>query len=85
MAYRDALGLPVEPIRSYRMARRCVYPYYDYNAYRELHRNGQISFITWAASLFGASQPVFRWSDPYPAWDELRTIVGRRLRRAAAR
>lgn len=85
MAYRDALGLPVEPVTSYRVGRRCVYPYYDYSAYRELRRRGQMSFLAWAASLFGASQPVFRWSDPYPAWDELRAIVGTRLRRAAAR
>jgi D-aspartate ligase len=85
MAYRDALGLPVEPVTSYRVGRRCVYPYYDYSAYRQLRRRGQISFAAWASSLFGASQPLFRWSDPYPAWDELRTIVSGRLRRAATR
>jgi D-aspartate ligase len=85
MAYRDALGLPVEPVTSYRVGRRCVYPYYDYSAYRELRGRGRISFAAWAYSLFGASQPLFRWSDPYPAWDELHTILRSRLRRAATR
>jgi predicted ATP-grasp superfamily ATP-dependent carboligase len=85
MAYRDALKLPAEPVTEYRVGRRCVYPYYDYCAYRELRGRGRISFAAWVYSLFGASQPVFRWNDPYPAWDELRTIVRNRLQHAATR
>jgi predicted ATP-grasp superfamily ATP-dependent carboligase len=85
MAYREALGLPVEPAPSYRVGRRCVYPYHDYWAYRELRREGRISPAAWAGSLFGAAQPLFRWSDPYPAWDELRAVLSRWLRSAATR
>lgn len=80
MAYREALGLPVEPATTYHVGRRCAYLYYDFHAYRAARRTGDLPFIAWARSVAGASQPLFRWSDPNPAWQEVRTVVGRRLR-----
>ena len=85
MAYRDALGLPAAPVKPYRIGARCVYPYYDYCAYRELRRSGQVTFGAWLASLVGASQPLFRWDDPEPAWTELYRVLFGALRNAAAR
>jgi D-aspartate ligase len=81
MAYRDALGLAVEPAGAYRVGRPCVYPYYDYGACRELRRRGQLSLWSWARSWLTAEQPVFRWSDPYPALLETARGVARRLRK----
>jgi predicted ATP-grasp superfamily ATP-dependent carboligase len=81
MAYRDALGLPVEPAGAYRVGRTCVFPYYDYGACRELSRRGQLSLWAWARSWLAAEQPVFRWSDPVPAVIETSRGLGRRLRR----
>ena len=80
MAYRDALGLPVEPATAYRVGRTLVYPHYDYGACREQLRKGQLSFWTWARSWLTAEQPVFRWSDPLPALIETSEGLGRRLR-----
>jgi D-aspartate ligase len=84
MAYRRALGLPAEGPPSYRVGRRCVYPYYDFGACRELWRNGRLSLGSWLRSWLTAEQPVFRWSDPVPA--TLGTVrgVARVLRRKAA-
>jgi predicted ATP-grasp superfamily ATP-dependent carboligase len=84
MAYRDALGLPVEPAGEYRVGYPCVYPYYDYGACRELRRRGQLSLSSWVRSWLTAEQPVFRWSDPYPALVETAKGLGRRLRKLAS-
>ena len=83
MAYRDALGLPVEPAASYCAGRALVYPYYDFGACRELRRGGELSLWEWARSWLTAERPVFRWNDPLPAAIETAEGVGRRLRKAA--
>lgn len=85
MAYREALGLPVEPVTSYQVGRRCAYLYYDYHAYRELRQGGHLSFAAWVRSVLGACGPLFRWNDPYPVWDDLRTVLSRQLRNLMVR
>src|SRR5262245_45749479 len=88
MAYRDALGMAVEPVTTYHVGRRCAYLYYDYHAYRDMRRRGEITLGQWLRSLVGASQPLFWWSDPDPAWDEVHSIVtlwARRMVRRAVR
>lgn len=81
LAVRDALGemLPPQP---YATGRRCVYPYYDFFACREEMRAGQLSAGAWLRSWLTAEQPVFRWSDPWPAVSAASEILGGRLRRA---
>ncbi len=66
MAYHDALGEEVAPIPSYRAGRACVYPYWDYNACRELYRTGQLTLASWARSWLTARQPIWSWDDPLP-------------------
>ncbi len=66
MAYRDALGEEVASVTSYRSGRTCVYPYWDFNACRELHRTGQLSLASWAWSWLTARQPIWAWDDPMP-------------------
>jgi predicted ATP-grasp superfamily ATP-dependent carboligase len=81
LAYQDALGEPVQGVRSYAIGRRCVYPYYDYYACRALRRDGRLSLAAWATSWLTAMQPVFRWADPLPALGEVAAIVRGRVRR----
>lgn len=66
LAYRDALGLRVEPVRSYKAGRRCVYLYLDTKVYGSLLRQGRLGLWSWLGSWIGADQPVFSWADPLP-------------------
>ncbi len=75
MAYRDALGLPVSDVASYRVGERLVFPYYDYFACRQAHRAGTLSQGEWVHSWLGAQEPLFNWSDPMPAITEFRNTV----------
>jgi predicted ATP-grasp superfamily ATP-dependent carboligase len=85
MAYRDALGQPVETIESYRTAVTCVYPYMDLSACLVLRRAGQLSLMEWARSWIGARQPVFRWNDPWPAVAGVADLVGGKATRSLNR
>jgi len=83
MAYRDALGYPVDEVKEYRVGKRFIYPYFDVSACRR-EASGRIrGLIRFLWSLPGADQPVFRWADPLPAvtetWRLSRNFVRRRL------
>lgn len=67
MAYRDALGLPVEPQREYPTGRYCIVGA-DLFACRALRREGQLSVGEWARSWLGARQMLFARNDPAPAF-----------------
>jgi predicted ATP-grasp superfamily ATP-dependent carboligase len=67
MSYRDALGQDVENVDSYRAGSTCVYPYPDFFAARTMRQAGELTLESWARSWVSAAQPVFRWSDPWPA------------------
>lgn len=66
MAYRDALGWEIEPVTSYRVGRRCVYPRLDLQ--NRLGGRGARSMNDWSLlrSWIGAHQPFFSWEDPVP-------------------
>jgi len=85
MAVRDALGQPVETISTYAVGRRCVYPYYDFQAVRAELSSGRLSTFAWARSWLGAYQPVFRWTDPLPAIGEVVALIAGRVRRLRKR
>jgi predicted ATP-grasp superfamily ATP-dependent carboligase len=85
LAYHDALGEPIAPVRGYAVGRSCVYPYYDYYACRALRREGRLSLLAWGASWLKAMQPVFRWSDPRPALGEVARLFWSRASRLARR
>lgn len=84
MAYRDALGLPVEPVRGYPAGRHCVVGA-DWSACRALHRRGELSARSWLRSWLGARQLLFAWDDPLPGLvkiaQHLRDLGTRRLAR----
>ena len=65
MAYRDALGLAVEPVHSYEPGRHCVVGS-DRHACWALFRRGQLGAWAWLRSWLGARQMLFAWDDPVP-------------------
>lgn len=81
MAYRDALGLPVETVHGFKVGERLVYPYYDYFACRDAWREGELNLREWVRSWIGAQQPLFNWTDPMPAIYEAWTTAGHRTLR----
>ena len=83
MVVRDALGETVDPAPPSRAGRRCVYPYYDYFACREGLRDGTLTPGGWLWSWASAEQPVFRWSDPWPALSASAQILWGKVRRLA--
>jgi len=81
LALQDALGESVDTISSYGIGRRCVFPYYDLDAVRADLSAGQVGLLGWVRSWIGPYQPIFRWSDPVPAWGEIAVLISRRVRR----
>jgi len=81
MAVQDALGEPVTPSLGTGVGRHSVYPYYDYFACREGVRAGTLTPAAWLASWLTSEQPVFRWSDPWPALAATAAILAGRLKR----
>lgn len=67
MAYRDALGLAVEPVHTYEPGRHCIVGS-DRFACWALFRQGQLSVWAWLRSWIGASQMLFAWDDPIPGF-----------------
>jgi predicted ATP-grasp superfamily ATP-dependent carboligase len=76
MAYRDALGLRCEPVRSYQVGRRCVTFHLDLKAYLRLRRQKHLSFWSWIRSWLHADHPVFSWTDPGPSVRMLLDVLG---------
>jgi hypothetical protein len=67
MAYRDALGLAVEPVHTYDVGRHCVVGA-DRFACWALFRQEQLSAWAWLRSWLGARQMLFSWDDPLPGF-----------------
>jgi len=84
MAYRDALGLPVQPVTGYKVGRRYLDPSPDLVAGRRLLREGRLTLWTWLRSWPGATQMIFSWDDPVPALVCYLNGARRRLRGATA-
>jgi predicted ATP-grasp superfamily ATP-dependent carboligase len=83
MAVHDALGEPAPLPPPPRGGRHCVYPYYDYFACRDGIRSGTLTRGQWLRSWLTSEQPVFRWSDPWPAISATAGILFGRVRRLA--
>jgi D-aspartate ligase len=66
MAYWDALGSEIEPVTTYQVGRRCIYPHLDLQS--RLGENGKRALSGWSLlrSWLGAYQPTFSWEDPVP-------------------
>jgi len=88
-AYRDALGLPVESVNSYRVGVGWVNLGNDARAAGPLFRRGELSLGSWIWSWLTSKKAVFRWDDPLPSLTILRLhipwLLRRILRSSAAR
>lgn len=84
MAYRDALGMDVEPAFDYQVGRRCVHLSNDIAGFRNRADGFPNSFFDWATSVAGADDPIFRWSDPVPSIANNFKLIVRELRRLAS-
>lgn len=81
MAYRDALGLPVDTVDHYEIGVALIFPYYDYHAFRHLRRTTGLGVWPWIRSWIGSKRAVFCWDDPMPALAGLGEELLGRLRR----
>lgn len=66
MAYRDALGQEVAPVKSYPVGVGWVAVERDKKACWSLYRRGELSLASWIVSWLTSTQELFRWSDPFP-------------------
>lgn len=66
MAYRDALGYPVEPVNSYPVGVGWVAINRDKKACWSLYRRGELSLGSWLWSWLTSTKELFKWSDPFP-------------------
>jgi len=67
MAYRDALGMPVESVTNYKEGVGCMYSLDDFRAAAKMFSKRELSFLTWIKQFFAAKKPIFSWADPLPA------------------
>jgi len=67
MAYRDALGLPVDCVAEYPIGRYWIRAAYDRRVCRQRIRAGQLTIGDWLRTRIGAVQDIFSWDDPLPA------------------
>ena len=85
LAYREALGLPVDSIGGYVVGARCVLPGADVRAFLALRASDELGLVRWLRSWVGASHAVFSPDDPLPILRQLGEVAARRLRRRPAR
>lgn len=83
MAYRDALGLDVQPVTRYDIGRRCVAPRLDLESGLAEWRAGRVGLASLLRLWIGADQLTLCRDDPKPSLVEMfawsRTRVRRKL------
>jgi predicted ATP-grasp superfamily ATP-dependent carboligase len=86
IAYRRAVGLPVEPVRGYKLGAHMWHPIEEVLALREYRDEGTLTVPRWAATLMHRQHfPLLSLDDPGPTLASL-SVKARRLgRKASAR
>jgi predicted ATP-grasp superfamily ATP-dependent carboligase len=79
MAYRDALGLPIEDVRDFMVGKQCVDVLQDVRAFRSLSKGEREGVWPWLKSLFQAEKIAFRWMDPGVAIAAVMQVARRRF------
>ncbi len=84
--YNRLTGRPLPSFGKYRTGMRLWHPVKDYYAFREMNRQGSLSFRQWLLSIMHPMVlPYFRWDDPVPsfsvAFHEVNLVLSRRLGR----
>jgi predicted ATP-grasp superfamily ATP-dependent carboligase len=81
IAYRRALGLPVEPVRGYRLGVRMWHPIEDVRSLRGYREEGSLTVGGWAKSLWHRQHfPLLSLEDPGPSVASL-SVKARRFGR----
>jgi predicted ATP-grasp superfamily ATP-dependent carboligase/peptidoglycan/xylan/chitin deacetylase (PgdA/CDA1 family) len=76
IAYRDALGLPVEKIQDYKTGVIWLSLARDLSAFRQYRSEGSLSLFQWLRSLTGKKyRATFAWDDPRPGISEAATFL----------
>ena len=84
IAYRRAVGLPVEPVRGYRVGVRMWHPIEDARALLEYREEGSLTVGAWLRSVMRRQHfPLLSLDDPGPSLASL-SVKGRRLGRKLA-
>ena len=81
MAYRDALGLNVDPVTRYAVGRRCVAPRLDLESGLAEWRAGRLGLPALFGSWIGADLLTLCRDDPWPGISGMFTWSRARLRR----
>ncbi len=87
MAYRDALGKDVEPVREYKVGQQWISPFRDRVVGLEMIRAGELTWGAFLRSWAGACFDTLCLDDPLPALFAVRQRIqqrlgGERMRRA---
>ncbi len=78
LAYRRALGEPVDPLAGFRDDLSMWYPYGDFLAFRDARRLDQLTTLGWLRSLAHPQHfPFFDWRDPVPTMANTRSAIRR--------
>ncbi len=87
LAYRRAVGEPIEPVDRWREGVRLWFPLRDLRAARDYRRHGELTFGRWILSLLRPRVyvPVFALDDPAPTFHNLGPRSARWLRRSLKR
>jgi predicted ATP-grasp superfamily ATP-dependent carboligase len=88
LAYLDALGLPVPERVSFPAGARYRLMPDDFQAYLHMRRSGDLTFRAWSGEVWGATDAIFRWNDPLPAFEPILGLpprVVRKVRKTFAR
>ena len=84
--YNRIVGLPAPALGPLRVGRRLWYPVEDFHAYRQLRRQGELTFWQWLRSVAHRQTfPYFRLSDPWPTLVHGSRRVWRAVRRRLGR
>jgi predicted ATP-grasp superfamily ATP-dependent carboligase len=68
LVYNRLTHGPLPPVGKYRQGVRFLVLREDFDAFREAHRRGELSWTEWLHSLLHRQHFLyFRWSDPWPA------------------
>jgi predicted ATP-grasp superfamily ATP-dependent carboligase len=85
IAYRRALGLPVEPVRGYRVGVRMWHPVEDVRSLRGYRAEGSLTVGAWLRSLMHRQHfPLWSPSDPGPSFASMSVKLRRQGRKLAA-
>jgi predicted ATP-grasp superfamily ATP-dependent carboligase len=82
IAYRRALGLPVEPVRGYRVGVRMWHPVEDLRSLRGYREEGSLTVGGWVKSLMHRQHfPLLSMDDPGPSVASVGVKARRQLRK----